>query len=542
MKIFCTYLCDYTDRNDYYLSLMPYGITSIAAFLEKEGHEIILANLSSYGYFKGAELTNKYKPEVVAISIFSFNRIESFKYIQQLKKINKSLIIIAGGQHPTFLHDEILSRYPAIDFIIQGEGEYSIKKLIDASFKNFPRIIQSERIKNIDSIPYPSLFQGKIIGLNPVEQFKFIITSRGCPSNCTYCSSPNFWQKKATFRTPALIIEELLHLKKKYGIIYFSIRDDNFTLKKNRVLEFCRLLEKSNLYMMWNCQARVDTIDEEMLIAMKKSGLEHIQYGVESGSTRILKIYDKKITPEKIKAAASIARKVGVYMSFYLMTGMIGETEADINETKKLVTLTRPHDVIISPVAYYPGTKIYNDHKKKGLIEDSSWFRSSENGIYVTPEKNRTQNMNELLQHSSQISSRSFYKTEDFIIHRSVTGNNCWMNDIIEADSYLNTDNIKKVIQIYQHMINNFPDNIWGYLKLSEILMNDSPNIALSLLDKAIENTPSYYYGWYLKALIQYKAEQITDAYKSVKKALKLNPDNSEIHKLAHKIHKKIMH
>ena len=113
---------------------MPYGITSIAAFLEQNGHEVTLANLSSYGFLKGAALTLKSKPDVVAISIFSFNRTESFKYIKELKKNNNKIIIITGGQHPTFLSEQINIRYPEINFIIRGEGEYAIKQLVDKSF------------------------------------------------------------------------------------------------------------------------------------------------------------------------------------------------------------------------------------------------------------------------------------------------------------------------------------------------------------------------------------------------------------------------
>ena len=89
---------------------------------------------------------------------------------------------------------------------------------------------------------------------------------------------------------------------KTHGIIYFSIRDDNFTLRRERVLEFCRLLRERKLYIMWNCQSRVDTLDEEMVVEMKRAGLEHIQLGVESGSERILAMYDKRTTVADIEA------------------------------------------------------------------------------------------------------------------------------------------------------------------------------------------------------------------------------------------------
>jgi radical SAM superfamily enzyme YgiQ (UPF0313 family) len=538
MRIVCTYLCDFKDRKDYYLALMPYGITTIASFLEKAGHEVILANLSSYGFLKGAQITKKIKPDVVAVSIFSFNRNESFKYIKELKKNNKSLIIIAGGQHPTFLHNAILARYPEIDFIIKGEGEDAVKKLIDADFKTTSKIIQSERIKDIDSITPPSFFQGKMIGINPAEQFKYIITSRGCPANCTYCSSPAFWKKKVTFRNPKLIVEELKYIREKYGIIYFSIRDDNFSLKKNRVLEFCKILEESKLHMMWNCQARVDTIDEEMLVALKRSGLEHIQFGVESGSEKMLKLYDKKITQEKIKTAAKLVRKVGIYLSFYLMTGMSGENDDDITATKNIISSTRPHDVIISPVAYYPGTRIYSDACRTGLFDDSKWFTSTENGLYVTSKSIYNKNIREILHYSRNVLFSSFYKSQDFITHRKSNGNDCWMNYIIEADYYLKIDNLQKVTEIYNKMIKNFPDNIWGYLKLAEALMVEMPQKSQDLLKKVTELCPSFSGARFLIALINFQEGNLSEAVRNIEIAMKLNNNDPEIITLSRKIKK----
>jgi radical SAM superfamily enzyme YgiQ (UPF0313 family) len=539
MKVFAVYLCDYKDRDDYYLSLMPYGITTIASYLEQEGHEVTLANLSSYGYLKAADLTIADNPEAVAVSIFSFNRTESFKYIRELKKRDKNIVIIAGGQHPTFLADQILSLYPEIDFLVKGEGESSIKQLIDKSFKLDTKVISSDRISDLDSIKPPSLFTGKTIGVNPVEQFQYIITSRGCPSSCTYCSSPNFWNKKVTYRSAENIVEELKHINRKFGIIYFSIRDDNFTLNKKRVLEFCRLLDESRLYMMWNCQARVDTIDEEMLAAMKRSGLEHIQFGVESGSEKILKLYDKHITPDKIRKASAITRKVGVYLSFYLMTGMTGETPGDLEKTKMLVEQTKPHDVIVSPVAYYPGTKIYTSSMKNGNISDSIWFNSEENGLYLNKESSNDRDIKNILNFSNRISKKSEYDKNDFKIHHQTTGDNCWMNYIIEGDHYSGKSDIKKASLQYLKLIEKYPENIWGYLRMAELLSAESDSKAIKYFVKASEIVPAYYGSWMRLAQIEYLTGKLSDAKKSISKALKLNPLEPEIIKLSGLINKK---
>ena len=339
MKVLLAYLCHYQDRRDYFLSLMPVGLVSIAACLEKDGHDVTLANFSATGIRKALKQIVDIKPRVIGLSLFTHNRVDTLKLVQEIRKALPAAVIMLGGPHATFLAGEIIRRYPEVDYIIQGEGEGPFAKLlkkIAAGKKPAGKIISSETVDSLDDLPAPGQFSGKLIGVNPDDQYQFIITSRGCPHECVFCSSPAFWQRTVRYRSPGSIFREIQYLYNKYGIQYFSIRDDNFTMNKKRVLEFCRQLRESGMYIMWNCQARVDTIDEEMLIAMKQAGLEHIQYGVESGSAKILKHYDKHITLEHIEHAAAITRRVGVYLSIYLMAGAEGETQDERDRTKEL--------------------------------------------------------------------------------------------------------------------------------------------------------------------------------------------------------------
>ena len=535
MKVICAYLCNYSDRNDYYISLMPYGITCIAAYLESKGFEVVLANFSSCGYKKAVELTLAQDADVAAVSIFSFNHHESFKYIRELKKRNPDILIIAGGQHPTFLYDQIADRYPEINHIITGEGELAILSLL----KNSPsteRIITGDRITDIDSLPFPSLFHGMTIGVNPNEQFKYIITSRGCPNNCTYCSSPAFWKRRVTMRSSTSIIKELIHLRNKFGVIYFSIRDDNFTINKKRVLEFCSMLNESRLYMMWNCQARVDTIDEEMLMAMKRAGLEHIQYGVESGSERILKAYDKNTTREMIIRAAKITRETGIYLSFYLMAGMHGENGSDIDATLSLIKETLPHDSIVSPVAYYPGTKIYTDDLEKGLVNNSKWFDTRDSGIYLHDPAKTSAAIEKILHQNNLVSIKAAYKYADIKKHRLKTGSDCWMNDIIEGDMWQSSGSPEKATACYQRIIDSLPGNIWGYLRLSESSEIISPALSLAALDEASKLAPENYEVWYRMARMYRLIGDKKNAMESASAAFRLNPMNTDVSRLYKKL------
>lgn len=533
MKVLCVYLCNYKDRHDYFISLMPYGITSIASYLESQNHETVLANLSPLGYKKGVDTALQFQPDVVAISIFSYNRSESLKFIRELKKRDPGIIIVAGGHHPTFLADEILKRYPEIDYIIKGEGEISLNKLLEQlRTGKAEKIIQGDRIPDIDMLPYPSLFKGKSHGVNFNEQFKYIITSRGCPARCTYCSSPSFWGRKVTYRSSLNIIEELRHIRNKYGIIYFSIRDDNFTLNKKRVMEFCRLLEESRLYMMWNCQARVDTIDIDMLIAMKRAGLEHIQYGVESGSSRMLKLYDKSTSRDMVLRAAKLTRDAGINLSFYLMAGMHGETDSDIDDTVTLMRETQPHDSIVSPVAYYPGTAIYNKDREAGLVDDSIWFESGDSGVYLSDTVHTAKRIDRLLKENIKISSKSSYSLNDIKKHREITGDSCWMNNIFEGDIHFNSGNYLKADESYMRVTAKHPENIWGYLRLSESQLHCSVKKSIIALHRALDIAPANNEVLYRLAMNYKQAGDKKSALKYAELSYKLNPLDPDIAKL----------
>lgn len=529
MKVACAYLCDYGDRNDYFMSLMPWGLCSIAACLEREHHAVILANLSQHGAIKGAEILLAEKPDVVAVSIFSFNRTDSFRLIRELKRRKGNLTIIVGGQHPTFLHEQILSEYPEIDHIVKGEGESAAVELL-GDLKSYEgcRMIAKGRIADLDSLPIPAMFSGKMIGVNPYEQFRYIITARGCPSKCRYCSSPHFWGRKVTYRSPANIVAELEYIREKCGIIYFSIRDDNFTIDKKRVLEFCRLLSESGTYMMWNCQARVDTVDLEMLVAMKRCGLEHIQFGVESGSEKMLGLYDKATSLEQIRRASEAARKAGVYLSFYLMAGMEGEEDADVDRTVSLMRSTLPHDAIVSPVAYYPGTGIYERAKKAGRIDDAVWNQRKDSGLYVMDRKKTRGWIKRLLKESGVVSRRAAYGTADFAAHRKTAGEDCWTTDLLEGDSCLESGEIARAVALYKKVISRHPENIWGYLKLAEALSGISASEAIETLKKAAGKVPSHHGTWLRLAQLECEYGNIGAARKYAEKSGSLNPYDSE--------------
>ena len=526
LKILLAYLCNYQDRSDYYLSLMPVGLAYLAASLEG-GHEVILANFSTMGHRRALKRIQELAPDIVGISLFTHNRVDSLRLAQGIKRRMPETVVLAGGPHATFLAEGLIEREVGIDFILQGEAERSLSWLVERLQRgNLPqdRIIPSQDIGDLDALPPPSRFTGRLIDVDPNEQFKYIITSRGCPHSCNFCCSPLFWKNGVSSRSVESIVDELEHLHQRYGIIYFSIRDDNFTLSKKRVIDFCRLMRKRKLYMMWNCQSRVDSVDEEMLIAMKRAGLEHIQYGVESGSERILKMYDKNITVEMIERAARITRRVGVYLSIYLMTGMEGETRSDIRKTISLIGRMLPGDGIVSPVALYPGTELYRRLRERNAISDSIWFQKRDAGIFLRDDREVREWMSDLLDRIMLIRERSWYRRRDFRRHRGVVGDECWVTDILEGDYYLDEELFGDAEACYQRVVSRLPENPWGFFRMGKLqFLTGNYRSAEEHYSRVTEIVPAYFGGWLKLAESQHAQGNRGRAGESVREAYKRN-------------------
>ena len=526
MKVLLAYLPPPEESHDYYMSLLPYGLTALAVVTEKAGCDVTLANFSRKGRKGALKILRNEKFDLIGFSLFSYNRNETLKLIRRIKKDMPRCRIVVGGHHATTLSGEILKRYPEIDHIICGEGEEAWLSLVDdlQKGKSPERLIDGIRIKNLDALPFPAAFRGKTIDINPHEQYKVLISTRGCPHHCSFCASPEFWKRRVTFRSAESLADEVEYLHRKLGIIYFSLRDDNFTLKKGRVIAFSRLLRQRGLYLMWNCQSRVDTIDEEMLREMKLGGLEHIQYGVESGSERILAELDKDIRLDDVRAAAAATRRLGIYLSIYLMAGLEGETIRDIKATEKLIREILPGDGMVSPVAYFPGTELYKKAKQGGKLKDSDWFSRKDTGLYVRTDDEARNMVMLLVNQLGKIRQRSWYRETDFIHHHEAMGPDCWVTDILEGDYFLDEEFFDEAEDAYRQVMEKYPENIWGYIRMgkSRFLQEDYIE-SEKWYSRAIETGVPYYGIWLKLAEVYVCLERRRDAVAALKEARRLN-------------------
>jgi anaerobic magnesium-protoporphyrin IX monomethyl ester cyclase len=392
------------------------GLAYLGAVLEKDGHKVLILNGEFY-FEKMAGESEKitineeeykkiftadhyvfkkilkdiidFKPEAIAISFMTAGSTSAYFLAKQIKIALPEVPLIAGGIHPTLVPEEPLKN--CFDYVIRGEGEATIPELIKElenknselkrikgiSYKDNGQIIHNEDrpfIADLDSLPFPAFYLMKGYEKNAYA-CKGIITSRGCPFDCTYCASKLLWTQKVRFRSPQNVVDEIIDRHKRYGVTSFAFHDDTFTLRRQYVEEFCRLVLALEFKITWHCDTRGDTIDLPLLKLMRQAGCRHIYLGLESGSPRIQKLIKKNIDTNKVKEAVKLARRAGIETTIYFMAGFPDETETDLRLSLESMKELAPDYVIWSILTPYPGTAIWKIAEARGLINiaDCDW-------------------------------------------------------------------------------------------------------------------------------------------------------------------------
>jgi radical SAM superfamily enzyme YgiQ (UPF0313 family) len=350
-------------------------------------------------------VVKKINPDVVGMTAMTTKFGSVLKTAEVIKKDNPDLIIIVGGPHPTLLPEQTL-KAKQIDFVIRGEGEetfYELIKTIDEkkeyreikglSYRVNEKIIHNssrEFINKLDEIPLPArdllMNQDKYIS----EDMGVIMTSRGCPFNCTYCC--HMWQRKVRNRSVDNVIEEIRLVKQNYGTRQFEFKDDSFTLNRERIIDLCEKMVLEKLKINWGCSTRVDLLDEELILKMKKAGCNIIKLGIETGSERILKETKKGVTFSQMRKAAGWLNKHNIVWSGYFMGGLPSETYEDIIKTYKFMKELNPYYAGLGMYNPFPGTELFNQGVKLGLLHSevdlSHFFRvNAKNYFFVNSEK-----------------------------------------------------------------------------------------------------------------------------------------------------------
>lgn len=369
----------------------PLGIAYMAAVLEENNFDVNVIDASAMDMTWEAleREIEKSSPQVVAITALTPTIEQALKTAQLVKKVNSDTVVVMGGYHPTFNYSELLEK-DFVDIVVMGEGEYTMLELIQtienggnlAEVKGiaFDNVVTPPRplITDLDSLPFPALH------LLPMDHYKLLnmktnmatmITSRGCPMQCSFCASAALHGPKMRLRSPENIVDEMEHLIKDYNVETIAFMDDTFTLHSKRVKQICNEIKRRNLNVFWGCTARVDTLSGDVLKQMREAGCIAMLMGVESADQQTLDQVNKKTTIAKIRHAFELSRKERIRTIASVVLGMPGDTKESMGRTIKFVQELKPSYAIFSLATPYPGTRFYQQMKEKNLIKVKDWSK-----------------------------------------------------------------------------------------------------------------------------------------------------------------------
>ncbi|MEE9457032.1 MAG: radical SAM protein, partial [bacterium] len=358
----------------------PLGLLWIAAALERAGYAVAVYDeqvaQESFGDFLAAT-----RPKLALLSGTSHGRFRAFEYAFAIKQFDPGITVAYGGPHASFTAAETLARIPDVDLIGHGEGEETCLELaawkvrsggLPEDLRKIKGITYRDdggpattpprgRLADLDSLPLPARH------LVPMARYRLkmdlldlpgtiIMTSRGCPICCAFCSESFFFGERYYTRGAASIVDEVEQLMTQYGVRGLVIFDSTFSLKRKHVEDFCDELERRRIDIPWQCQVRVDTVDKALLAKMQRAGCYTVCFGVESGDEEILKSISKGITLARAVDVMKWAGELGLYTKVSFSLGHPGETYEQAKKTNKFA---RKYARYMTFRGYNPGVRIY---------------------------------------------------------------------------------------------------------------------------------------------------------------------------------------
>ncbi len=379
------------EKGGFFERMPPLGLAYIAANLERHDHSVKIIDFEVESRGIGHWL-EKYQPQFVGISGTSHTRFESFDLAREAKAFNKDIVTLYGGVHATFTAFDTLKNIREIDYIVRGEGEYTIVDLLNTlkksndlqkvrgvTYRSDWGIVDNppaQRIKPLDSLPNPAYHLLNMaqyaINMEFIKQRGIsTITSRGCRARCSFCSASRMFDYQVTTHSIVRVLDEIEFLFKSYGFKGVKIFDSTFSMKRDHVNAFCDAIMQRDLCFPWECEIRVGTVDQEMLEKMRQAGCYYVDFGIESASQRVLNQMRKGFTVEQAEELLELCTCVGVRTKVFFSFGHIGET---MDDAKKTFQFIERHKDKIATVAMgagvriYPGTYLEDYARKNGLL------------------------------------------------------------------------------------------------------------------------------------------------------------------------------
>ncbi|MCX6815434.1 MAG: cobalamin-dependent protein [Candidatus Aenigmarchaeota archaeon] len=404
-------------KNEIKSVVFPLGLAYIAASLEKNGYEVEVMDcvvLEQRNHIERdgmihfgldwpeiSERIEKSNPDAIGIScLFSSQSSNAYKVAELAKQWNHKVPTIMGGAHPSSIPKEVLTN-KNIDYIVLGEGDETIihlvknlhsfehlKKIDGIGFKHDDSIIinpKTKFIENIDDLPFPArhLFpmelyfeseygHGTDLMRKPLSS---MITSRGCPYMCVFCSVHTVWGRNYRPRDPKKVVDEIELLVKKFGVREIHFEDDNLTLKKDRTIAICKEIIKRKIDLKWTTPNGVAlwTLDKEVLVWMKRAGCYKLCFGIESGDMETQKFIRKHVPLDRCKEIVKEANKLGIWTHGFFIIGFPFENTRSIHNTIRYAIDSNLDFASFFLATPYPKTDLYTIMDERGMIKNLTW-------------------------------------------------------------------------------------------------------------------------------------------------------------------------
>ena len=389
---------------------LPLGLGSIAGILKREKFDVSIIDcyLDEQSPEEVLSAIKAKDPLFVGISV----NISSTKRTSSLSKLltKNDFYVVLGGPQVTVFPEKTMKESGA-DVGVIGEGEEvivdiakclaqgggglsEVNGIIYKFGEGYKVTEERESIQDLDDLPFIpwDLFPHKRYAQDTSElrrkPFGWMSTSRGCPWDCSFCSNIHVWGRKYRSMSPKRIVDEISYLSTEFGIKALDFREDNFTVKRDRVFQICRLIKEKKLDVEWMCESRVDIVDDELLSVMRDAGCRAIYFGIESGSQRVLDFLNKGFKLEQAVETVRLCKKNDIRIIASVMIGVPTETKEEHLETIRFIKRLSPDVVYFNAFIGIPGSKMYDHIIGKNLIYEKMGDLILANSEYFSwPEK-----------------------------------------------------------------------------------------------------------------------------------------------------------
>lgn len=389
----------------------PLGLAYLAAVAEEQGWKVRIIDGLTEGLSMQdiAGIIRSLQPEVAGITATTPAIYDAYEIARIVKEHSPNSLVLLGGPHATFMAYEVLEECPYIDVVVRGEAEETLKEILERierggdlsevagiTYRAGDRIKENPPrglIDDLDSLPIPAynlLPMGKYV----VDRVRYaaIVTSRGCPYGCIFCSSSLQFGKRWRAHSPERVLEELMILRYDYGAREIEFLDDTFTLKMSRAEEISRMIVSEGLDISWSASSRVNTFSRSLGEAMRRAGAHTIYFGIESGSDKTLRLIGKGITRRQAMDAVKAARNSGLNALGSFIIGFPHEGEEDIRATIRFADKVGVDLAQFTIATPYPGTRLWEMAVKENLLLTRNWRKFTTldvvmRSLYLTPER-----------------------------------------------------------------------------------------------------------------------------------------------------------